>query len=184
MSQFDCVRGLRQWCNCGHRLEKTRMEIVYSLLWRTEQFKVNFILVFPGYLCNNIEEAAGPRIYTWPSTNSDIAIRYAASKLHRLQPYIPEPNRTESSIPAVNSVRLVYYSNRTLSSASIETPIRFGSRSKIPSGEAIRLEIARYGSVRFENVRYGKPTLYGCAVHPFLQEGTDYRELETDTAES
>ena len=66
---------------------------------------------------------------------------------------------TESSIPAVNSVRLVYYSNRTLSSASIGTSIRFGSRSKISSGEAIRLANARYGSVRFEDVRYGEPTL-------------------------
>ena len=66
---------------------------------------------------------------------------------------------TESSIPAVNSVRLVYYSNHTLSSVSIGTPIRFGSRSKIPSGEAIRLENARYGSVWFEDVRYGEPSL-------------------------
>ena len=30
-----------------------------------------------------------------------------------------------------DSVRLVYYSNRTMSSASIGTPIRFGSRSKM-----------------------------------------------------
>src|SRR5437762_1679105 len=71
---------------------------------------------------------------------------------------------TESSIPAVNSVRLVYYSKRTLSSASIGTPIRFGSRSKIPSGEAIRLANARYGSVRFEDVRYGEPSLDGMAT--------------------
>ena len=39
------------------------------------------------------------------------------------------------------------------------TPIRFGSRSKIPSGKAIRLENAQYGSVRFDNVRYGEPSL-------------------------
>src|SRR5947207_11393476 len=88
-----------------------------------------------------------------------IILGFTGIKLHHLQPYIPEPNRTESSISAVNSVRLVYYSNRTLSSASIGTSIRFGSRSKIPSGEAIRLENTRYGSVRFEDVRYGEPSL-------------------------
>src|SRR5437762_10209383 len=66
---------------------------------------------------------------------------------------------TESSIPAVNSVWLVYYSKLTLSSVSIGTPIRFGSRSKFPSREAIRLANARYGSVRFEDVRYGEPSL-------------------------
>ena len=59
-----------------------------------------------------------------------------------------------------DSVRLVYYSNRTLSSANIETPIRFGSGSKIPSGEAIRLENAQYGSLRFEDVPYGEPSLF------------------------
>ena len=76
----------------------------------------------------------------------NIILGFTGIKLHRLQPYIPEPNRTESSISAVNSVRLVYYSNRTLSSASIGTSIRFGSRSKISSREAIRLANARYGS--------------------------------------
>ena len=54
MSRFDCVRDLTQRCSCGHRLKmQARVEIVYTLLWRTEQFKVNFILVFPGYLSNS-----------------------------------------------------------------------------------------------------------------------------------
>ena len=47
--------------------------------------------------------------------------------------------------------------NRTV--PYIPPSIRFGSRSKIPSGEAIRLANVRYGSVRFEDVRYGEPSL-------------------------
>ena len=43
----------------------------------------------------------------------------------------------------------------------IPLAIRFGSRSKIPSGEVIRFENARYGSVRLEDVRYGEPSLIG-----------------------
>ena len=50
---------------------------------------------------------------------------------------------------------IVGYPYRTVHSPSI----RFGSRSKIPSGEAIRLANVRYGSVRFEDVRYGEPSL-------------------------
>ena len=41
----------------------------------------------------------------------------------------------------------------------IPPSIRFGSRSKIPSGELIQLENARYGSVRLEDVRHGEPSL-------------------------
>ena len=66
-----------------------------------------------------------------------------------------EPYRIEHSHGKFGWVRLEYYSNRPLWSASIGTPIRFGSRPEIPSGEAIRLENARYGSVRFEDVWYG-----------------------------
>jgi hypothetical protein len=72
---------------------------------------------------------------------------------------IPNLNRTDFSIPVVDSVRLEYYSNRTLWSASIGTVIPFGSRSETPSGKAIRLENVRDGSVRFEDVWYGQLSL-------------------------
>ena len=77
-------------------------------------------------------------------------------------------------INAIPSGRLRYLDQSGLSVPNRTVPyippsIRFGSRSKIPSGEAIRLANVRYGSVRFEDVRYGEPSLIGTGVEEDAQ---------------
>jgi hypothetical protein len=68
---------------------------------------------------------------------------------------VPNLNRLKLRVLVVNSVPLEYYLNRTLWRASIGTPIRFRPRSEILSREAIWLENARYGPIRFDNVWCG-----------------------------